>query len=239
MANNQNESTLKTSSVSQFSTLFKLGIRSELKNKEKMVSPFILGAIILVMFSFATGEIDKSFKIQFFTAELLLTILFSLSIYFIRAFETEYEDGIFNQLRSLSISRVAWFMSKFTLVSLLSSLSAGLVLFVASGFISLDNDILLPNLAQLVLIVFLAIIGLSALGVLLSAITLKAKGRSIVFPLLYYPLTVPVLLAATQSINLLLIKNTPVFDSQWGMILAGFDCIYIILSILLFEELVD
>ena len=61
-----------------------------------MVSPFIFGAIILIMFSFATGEIEKSMKVKLFTAELLLTTLFSLSIYFIRAFESEYEDKFYS-----------------------------------------------------------------------------------------------------------------------------------------------
>lgn len=225
--------------LKQFKVLFSLGISGELKNKERMVSPFIFGAIILIMFSFATGEIEKSMKVKLFTAELLLTTLFSLSIYFIRAFESEYEDGIFTRLRSMAVSRFAWFISKFTLVLILSFITSAVVLGITSGFVGIDSAIILKLLPQLFLILLLTIVGLSSLGVLLSALTLKAKGRSVVFPLLYYPLTVPVLLASTQSINLLFVKGTTLFSNQWGYLLMGFDLIYLILSALLFEELVD
>ena len=42
-----------------------------------------------------------------------------------------------------------------------------------------------------------------------------------------------------SSINLLFFKDVGVFSSQWGLVLAGFDIIYLILSTLLFEEFVD
>ena len=230
---------IKINKLKQFKTLFLLGIRGELKNKERMVSPFIFGAIILIMFSFATGEIEKTMRIKFFTAELLLTTLFSLSIYFIRAFESENEDGIFTKMRAMAINRFVWFLSKLTLVVILSFLTSAVVLAITSGFVGIDSAIIWELLPQLIIILLLTITGLSSLGVLLSALTLKARGRSVVFPLLYYPLTVPVLLASTQSINLLFIKGTDIFSNQWGYLLIGFDLIYLILSALLFEELVD
>lgn len=225
--------------MSTYLALLMLGFKGELKNKEKMASPFILGAMILIMFSFATGELEKEIIPRLFTAELMLTILFSLSIYFIRVFETEHEDGVFNQLRSLPISRAAWFFSKFTLVSLLSSATAAVVLILASGFVGISSETLFPQIPQIVFLLFLTITGLASIGILLSAVTLTSKGRSIIFPLLYYPLTVPVLLAATQSINLCLTKGTGILNSQWGIILIAFDAIYLILSVLLFEEFVD
>lgn len=230
---------LKGNFLHNFVSLFKLGIKGELKNKERMVSPFILGSIILIMFSFAIGELEPELKLKFFTAELFLTTLFSLSIYFIRAFEIEHEDGIFSQMRVLPMSRIAWFLSKFSLVAMLSFLTSLVVLIIAAAFIGLNSDIIFANFIQITLILSLTIAGLTSIGVLLSAVTLKAKGRSVVFPLLYYPLTVPVLLAGTQSVNLLLFKGTSLFSNQWGLLLAGFDLIYFILSALLFEELVD
>ena len=192
---------IKPNILNQTRTLIKLGLYNELKNKEKMLSPFIFGAIILIMFSFATGEIEKELKIKFFTAELILTVLLSLSIYFIRAFEIENEDGVFNKLRSTAISRNAWFFSKLFIVSALSFATASLVMMMTSAFVGISNDLFLPKIPSLIAILALAIIGLSAVGIILSAVTLKARGRSIVFPLLYYPLTIPILLASTQSIN--------------------------------------
>ena len=182
MTNKKNEiGMIKPNILNQTRTLIKLGLYNELKNKEKMLSPFIFGAIILIMFSFATGEIEKELKIKFFTAELILTVLLSLSIYFIRAFEIENEDGVFNKLRSTAISRNAWFFSKLFIVSALSFATASLVMLMTSAFVGISNDLFLPKIPSLIAILALAIIGLSAVGIILSAVTLKARGRSIVF----------------------------------------------------------
>ena len=162
--------------MSTYLALLMLGFR-ELKNKEKMASPFILGAMILIMFSFATGELEKEIIPRLFTAELMLTILFSLSIYFIRVFETEHEDGVFNQLRSLPISRAAWFFSKFTLVSLLSLATAAVVLILASGFVGISSETLFPQIPQIVFLLFLTITGLASIGILLSAVTLTSRAK--------------------------------------------------------------
>lgn len=229
----------RSSAFSQFKTLFTICFRGELKNKERLMGPFIFGAVVLIMFSFATGEIDSGMKAKIFTAEVVLTTLFALSLYFIRAFETEYEDGIFLQIRSMNVSRVAWFFSKYTLVSLLSLTTSLVVLVITALFTETSTNLISDNFGQLLLILIFTVAGLSALGILLSAMTLKARGRSVVFPLLFYPLSVPVLLCSTQAINLLILKSSSFFATEWGLLLVGFDVMYIILSALLFEVIID
>ena len=86
----------------------------------------------------------------------------------------------------------------------------------------------------------MALAGLAALGVLLSAMTLKANARQILYPLLYFPLATPVLLAAVQSSQLYLSSGQITADVRaWLGLLLGFDVIYITLGALLFTELVD
>ena len=70
--------------------------------------------------------------------------------------------------------------------------------------------------------------------------TLKANARQILYPLLYFPLTAPVLLGAVQSSRLCLDGGRAAADIKaWLGLLLGFDCIYVTLGILLFTELVD
>jgi heme exporter protein B len=89
-------------------------------------------------------------------------------------------------------------------------------------------------------IALLALAGLASLGVLLSAMTLKANSRQILYPLLYFPLTTPVLLAAIQSSILILQKGAfPDTARPWVGLLLGFDAIYLTLGILLYPELMD
>ena len=56
------------------------------------------------------------------------------------------------------------------------------------------------------------------------------------FPLLYFPLAIPVLLASVQA-TLIFLGGGEQGASQWLGLLAGFDIIYFTLGLLLFGEL--
>jgi heme exporter protein B len=87
---------------------------------------------------------------------------------------------------------------------------------------------------------FLGLTGLTSLGVLLSAATLKASGREIIFPLLYFPLSTPILLSAIES-SLAYFENSSSSGQwiQWLILLVCFNVISFTLGLLLFGELVD
>jgi heme exporter protein B len=68
---------------------------------------------------------------------------------------------------------------------------------------------------------------------------LKARGREVLFPLLYFPLAIPVLLAGSEAV-LSFVENADSSPAwQWIGLLAGFDVIFITLSALLYGELVS
>jgi len=190
------------------------------------------------MFSFATGSVEKELKLNLFTAELLLTTLYSLSIYYNRCFELEAQDGVFNLMRVYPISRTSWFLSKYLIVNVFAFVAVFFLMILTTAFIEFD---LLQTGAQsqIATILFLAVTGLSPLGILLSAITLKAKGRSLLFPLLYFPLTIPVLLSSAELIKLVAIREVSLLDTEWSIVLAGFNAIYFIISLMLFDQIAD
>jgi heme exporter protein B len=87
-------------------------------------------------------------------------------------------------------------------------------------------------------ILTLMILALSSLGVLLSQMTEKAAGRDLLFPILYFPLAVPVLLAVVQASYCLWDIHNREDLNLWLSLLGGFCVIYLTLGIVLFEELV-
>ena len=226
------------SSWRQYQTLVGQGIRAELADTERIVSPVLFAITLLLLFAFAMGEVDASLRVRVYLAETMLTALFALQVSFARLFEPDRQDHVFDLLRSYPVSHTALFLAKYSLVLILGFLTLAPTLLFGAF---LNQTAKQPLFSWGVVgISLLALAGLAALGILLSALTLKANARQILYPLLYFPLTAPVLLAAVQSSQLYLeaAKLTPDVRSWLGLLVA-FDCIYITLGLLLFTELVD
>jgi len=222
----------------QFRILLSNGIKSELSDLERLISPLLFALTILILFSFAVGEVEPDMRIKLFVAEIFLTTFLALQISFSRVFEPARTDKVFDLLRTYPVSFNSWFLAKYVLVVLLGLSVALPTIFLGS----LMAGKVLANVSiwGLVPVTALAVAGLSALGVLLAAITMKAQSRQILFPLLYFPLTAPVLLSAIQVSLSYLEKGTFSSDTEsWFLLLAAFDVIYVTLGVLLFSELVD
>lgn len=207
----------------------------ELADKERLISPILFATTMLILFAFGIGETSEDLIIKIFLAQTFLTLLFSLQITFARIFDPDEKDKVFQLLQCYPINHAAWFLGKYTLVILVGSLVLVPTMLLAG---LLNHNPKAPLLTpEIFLIAFLALAGLASIGVLLSAMTLKASGREVLFPLIYFPLSTPVLLAAIQSSQVLLSGNNSDILWQWVGLLVCFDVIYVTLGILLFGEL--
>lgn len=232
----------------QFRLLVEQGLRAELADKERIVSPILFAITMLLVFSFAMGEIEPDLKPRVYLAETFLTAFLALQLSFSRLFEPDRQDRVFELMRSYPISYTAWFLAKYTLVLIFGSIIL-LPTLIFGAF--LHQTASQPLFSWAVCgIAFLALAGLAALGVLLSALTLKAQARQILYPLLYFPLTTPVLLAAVQASLLYIeiqLRPAAMAGMNGGMttvnawlgLLLAFNVIYFTLGVLLFSELMD
>jgi len=229
---------MMTNAWQQYRALVSQGVRAELADLERLVSPVLFAITLLLLFAFAMGDVDDSLRIRVYLAETMLTALFALQVSFARLFEPDRQDRVFDLLRTYPVSHTALFLAKYSLILILGTATMIPTLVFGAFLNQTANQHLFSW--SVVGISLLALAGLGALGVLLSAMTLKANARQILYPLLYFPLTAPVLLAAVQSSRLCLDGGRAASDIKaWLGLLLGFDCIYVTLGILLFTELVD
>ncbi len=85
----------------------------------------------------------------------------------------------------------------------------------------------------------LGTVGFSVLGTLFSALTLSARGREILLPLLILPLIVPVVLATIRGMDAIL-RNAEFAEAlPWLNMLIAFDVIFITAGILVFDWVVE
>jgi heme exporter protein B len=85
----------------------------------------------------------------------------------------------------------------------------------------------------------LGTVGFSLLGTLFSALTLGARGREILLPLLLLPLMIPVVLATIRGMETILSAGDFSESLPWLHLLIGFDVIFCTAGILVFDWVVE
>jgi len=222
----------------QSGTIFKFLLASELANKERLLAPVMFSGITLILISFGVGEVPQDIGLKLYNTKLFVTLILSLSLYFARVFDLDRKDGIHDLMRTYAINPFAWFTAKFLLVFLVSW-STCIPTFIFAKIFSGVNGPLFEHFLSTISILSSTLAGLAAIGVLLSAILMNADSRAVLFPVLFFPLSVPVLLAALNCNSQLMDGNWKGINDQWFQLLFIFNLIYITLGAVLFAETVE
>jgi heme exporter protein B len=213
-------------------------LRIDIAAKERLITPVFFAAIILLLFSFAIPEQPPEIRSRMMVAESLLAIFFAMQIALSRTFEAERQDKVFEHLRLSPVDSTAFILAKLLHVLLVGSGVSFFTLLLSlilqgQDFSIVTDPVVLGGC-------FLTLLGLTGIGVLLAAITLRADGQQIIFPLLYFPLSIPVLLCASEALIQWL--DTHKWDDTmrgWATMLIAFDAIYLTMTLLLGSESVD
>ena len=223
----------------QVRILFKHFVRSEIADLSRWASALLFAATVLLIFGFAFGSMDPSIKTKVVVAQVILTIFLALQTSFSQVFAPEAEDRAFDVLRTSPVSPEAWFLSKYLVVVFFGLLTLIPTLILSAFFYHQIADALLS--IDMLILSFLVVLGLSAIGTLLAALVHRAEARALLYPLIYFPLTVPVLLAASQTATSIVVKGQGLGEglSSWLGMLLIFDIIYFVLGLLLFNELIQ
>jgi heme exporter protein B len=103
-------------------------------------------------------------------------------------------------------------------------------------FANADATALLPGLLPVAVV---ANLGLAAVGTLFGAATQHAEARSLMLPLLTFPLALPVILGASKLTSTLLIEHSFGTEGRWFILLAVFDLIFVTLGAVTFEFVIQ
>lgn len=218
--------------------VLKQGLTVEWADPRRLVAPMLFAATFVILFSFALGEVDKAWAKQVFVAQIYLTLFFTLEIVFSRIFEPDQEDRVFELLRTYPLGSHAWYLGRYLLAMVLGTLVAFPTILLVALF---QGKVDVWGQALAIFGIPLASLsGLASLGVLLSTMTMRAQARQLLYPLLYFPLVMPVLLSGVQaSLDIMGSAELSKMAYNWVGLLLGFDVIYLTLSLLLFGELVE
>lgn len=207
----------------------------EIRRRESILAMFFFGALLLFVFHFAF-EIPRERAAQMAPGLLWLAFLFTGTLGLTQLFHVERENRCLDSLLLSPMDRGALYIAK-VVFNLLLMLLVELVVFPLFWILfNLESWSVLPSLF---LVAFLGTVGFCVLGTLFSAVTLRARARELLLPLVLFPLMIPVILATVRSMEIILSAGDPQEASSWKNLLIGFDVIFLTAGFLIFEWVIE
>lgn len=150
-----------------------------------------------------------------------------------RATQQEVEQQALETLLLYPGSREHLFWGKWMALTVLLATLWGALLIVVGILFNIDLWSRLPGLVG---VGVLGIIGLAAVGTLFAALVLHVRGRELLMPLLLLPVTLPVLLGGVRLTEAILVGGA---GGIWVGVLVIFDLLFLLVSPILFEVVVE
>jgi heme exporter protein B len=207
----------------------------ELRRRDSLLTMFFFGILLLFVFNFSFDPAPD--RIVAMTPGLLwLAFLFTGTLGLAQMFQAERENHNLDALLLSPLDPGAMFLAKaaFNLILMLL-----VELVVIPLFWILFNLRFWNLLPQVFLITLLGTIGFCALGTLMSALTLKARARELLLPLVLFPLMIPVVLATIRCLEEVLRAGELGNQVGWLRLLLGFDVIFVTAGVLIFDWVIE
>lgn len=210
-------------------------LRYELRSKQTWLGMGMFALLVLVIFNF-TYDLRSDIVLSVAPGALWVAFIFVSLLGLGRTVANEREVGSLDRLLLTPVDRKAIYLAKL----LGNLLCIGVVEIVALPvFLLLFNLPLLPvgGLLLLVAIALLGALGIAAVGTLFSVMTAITRARELLLPILVFPLVVPVVISAVKATTLLFAPSAT--EPPWLSLLIVFDVIFISVSTLLFQYVVE
>lgn len=215
--------------------IYQKDLKDEMRTFSHLIGTLIFGVMLVFIFSYALQLVDLESE-KVFPAVLWVSIYFAATLALQRAFAKEHDDATLDALLMASGDRGLLFIAKFlySLTILLIFEAIVVPLFwVFMGFHGQDS-----SLGFFVASLLLGSWGLAAIGTMLNGMTVQLPGSRLLFPILMFPLLIPLLMGAILcSQGALSGEVQPAMG--WVYLLLAFDFVFTIVPLLLFDYVLE
>ena len=208
---------------------------SEFRTREMILSMCLFSFLVLIIFNFAFGS-SLNHDRGMLAGILWVAFVFSGLTGLGRSFSMERDRGTLQGLILCPVSPWTIFLAKLIGVFLFTTIMEIITIFI---FSVLYNTTILPFLFPLGLVVFLGTLGFTAIGTIFSAISATAKARDVLLSILFFPISVPVVIASVKSTGIILNGKSFQMIFPWLKILVAFDLIFLLVSYLTFAYILE
>lgn len=215
-------------------------VRTEVRTRQMISSMFVFAVLVLLVFNF-TLFLDEVRAIELGPGILWVAFVFAATLGLNRSFAIEGENRCLSGLMLAPAPRSAIYFGK-----LLSNVLFTVVmeLFVLPLFVVFFNltlwELLTPSeLATFFLVLVLGTIGYAAVGTILAGVAANTTMREVLLPVLLFPVSVPIVIGAAESTRLLFDENPDTTPWVWIRVLVVFAVVFLIVSWLTFEYVIE
>jgi heme exporter protein B len=208
-------------------------LQAELRSRELVGSMGLFALLSILIFSFAL-ELDRIARTESVSGVLWVTVVFASVLGLNRSLAMERDQGNLDALLLAPVDRNAIFFGKL-IGNFIFTLVVGLILIL---LMTVLYNLTLTRL-WLVMVLVLGTLGFSTVGTLLATMTVQTRARESLLPIVMMPVALPLLLSAVRATTGIL-NDTPQDDwLAWVQILAILNLIYMTMSFLLFEYVIE
>jgi len=208
-------------------------LRIEWRTHESLSSVFVLGVLLLVVFSVAYDAPPEAAP-ALAPSVLWVTFVFTGLLGVQRGFLLERENDCLAGLLTAPVDPAAIYAGKLMANAVLLGIMQAVVVPLVGLFLHLD---VWPVLPGLVVVLLLGNLGFAALATLFAAVAVRTRAREVMLPLLLLPLLVPLLIGAVDATRAVLAGGLG--EARDGLaVLAAFDVVFAVAGWLLFAYVV-
>lgn len=210
-------------------------LKTEWRAREVFTSMFVFTVLVVVVFQFTIGSNPALIR-EVAAGVLWVALLFATVIGLQRAVQVEGEEDCLQGLLLAVQDRSALFLAKALANVIYLLVVSGCILPLFALWFRIDLTASLPALG---VILALGIVGLSVLGTLFSLIVLNIRMREVMLPLLFLPVSVPLLIAAVYATGDLIDGKTLADIRDYVILITVFDVVFLVLAVLIFDYVVE
>lgn len=210
-------------------------VRVEWRHRETLVSMCVFGILVVFLFNFAF-EPARGETLRLLPGLLWIAFAFAGVLGFNRSFAAERDNACLEGMALAPVDPGLIYLGKFLSNLLFLAVAEVVIVFAASLWY---NFSFLPSLRWLVVITLLGTLGYVAVGTIFGAVAANTRMREVMLPVLQFPVAVPVFIAGIEATNGALRGDPAGNYVSWVWLSGGFAIIFVVLSFLLFEYVLE
>jgi len=207
-------------------------LRLAIRGRTGAAPVLAFAGLLIVVMAFAFGPSPASVRV-FAPGALWVTFFFAGELGLANTFTLERENATLEGFLLTPADRLSLFLGKMvgggSLLVATEAVGVPVYLFVFGGLPHAQAGLLVASL-------LLGDLGFLSVGILLAAISAQVRAGEALYPLLLFPVTVPVLLAAVETTGAAL--GAPL-TAPWWLLLVAYDVLFLGLALILFDTAVE
>ncbi len=208
-------------------------LAAELRSRDLISAMLVFALLVILIFNFAL-ELDIRTRETVTSGVLWVTFAFAGTLGLNRSMAIEKDSSALDGLLMAPVDRSAIFFGKAAGNLIFMLIVEAIVLPVYS--VLYNVNLFRPGLLAVIL---LGSIGYIAVGTLLASMSIQARTRDVLLPILLFPVVLPVLVAAVRTSTGVLEGMEAEAIWPWLNLIIVYDVIFLALALMVYDYVVE